>query len=325
MKEFNLIEHFFKANSGQRKDVIIGIGDDAAVTHIPQGQALVTTTDTLLSGVHFLPDASAHAVAQKAIAVNLSDLAAMGAEPAWLSLSLSVPHADELWLKDFSTGLQELVDYYSIQLIGGDTVQGPLAITITAQGFVPFEQAITRSGAKPGDLVYVTGTLGDAGLGLAIAKNQQEKVTDSAITAENRDFLLKRLNYPTPRLLTGTMLRRIANSCIDLSDGLISDIKHILTMSHCGATLNLDKLPLSTALSESVDEETAIKYALSAGDDYELLFTVSEEQKGNLETTLASANIQVTCIGQLNGSNGKLDLRKNDQAYTLNIQGYQHF
>ncbi|MDU0354822.1 thiamine-phosphate kinase [Paraglaciecola aquimarina] len=325
MKEFNLIEHFFKANSGQRKDVIIGIGDDAAVTHIPQGQALVTTTDTLLSGVHFLPDASPHAVAQKAIAVNLSDLAAMGAEPAWISLSLSAPSADEEWLKSFSSGLQELVDYYSIQLIGGDTVQGPLAVTITAQGFVPFEQAITRSGANPGDLVYVTGTIGDAGLGLAIAKNEQAQVSNKSMTEENKAFLLKRLNYPTPRLLTGTKLRRIASACIDLSDGLISDIKHILNMSQCGATINIDKLPLSSALFDSVDKERAVNYALSAGDDYELLFTVSEEQKGNLETTLASANIPVTCIGQLNGSVGKLELYDNGQPYKVDIQGYQHF
>lgn len=329
MKEFNLIEHFFKQKSAQRKDVIIGIGDDAAVTHIPQGQALVTTTDTLLSGVHFLPDANAHAIAQKAIAVNLSDLAAMGAEPAWISLSLSLPEFDESWLEDFSTGLREHIDYYSMQLIGGDTVQGPLAITITAQGFVPYEQAITRSGAKPGDLVYVTGTLGDAGLGLAIAKNEVEQISgikkERPLTQVNQEFLLKRFNYPTPRLLTGTHLRRIANSCIDLSDGLISDIQHILKASGCGAVLNVDKFPLSKALSESVDEHQAIQYALSAGDDYELLFTVGEEQKGHLETTLANANIQVTCIGHLNGSSGKLELRKDDQVFDVNIQGYQHF
>ncbi|MGJ8680867.1 thiamine-phosphate kinase [Paraglaciecola sp.] len=325
MKEFNLIDHFFKTKSGQRKDVIIGIGDDAAVTHIPQGQALVTTTDTLLSGVHFLPNASPHAIAQKAVAVNLSDLAAMGAEPAWISLSLSTPEVDEDWLTEFSRGLQDQIEYYSIQLIGGDTVQGPLAITITAQGFVPYDQAITRSGAKPGDLVYVTGTLGDAGLGLAIAKNEIEQATKESLTQINHDFLLKRLHYPTPRLLTGTQLRRIANACIDLSDGLISDIQHILNMSSCGATLNLENLPISPALANSVDQETAIKYALSAGDDYELLFTVSEEQKGNLETTLASANIQVTCIGYLNGNVGNLELKLKEQPYQADIKGYQHF
>lgn len=320
MKEFNVIEDFFKAKSIQRKDVIIGIGDDGAVTHIPKGQALVTTTDTLLSGVHFLADATPHSIAQKAVAVNLSDLAAMGAEPAWISLSLSVPTIDAEWLQAFSNGLQEHAEYYSVQLIGGDTVKGPLAITITAQGFVPFDQALTRSYAKPGDSVYVTGTLGDAGLGLEIA--QQKCVLDDPL---NADYLLNRLNYPTPRLLVGTSLRRIASACIDISDGLVSDIKHILKASQCGATIHVDKLPMSPALKDSVSSSQAIAYALSAGDDYELLFTVSEEQKGHLETTLASANVHATYIGQLNGAAGKLELRQDDKPFEFNTKGYQHF
>jgi len=320
MKEFNIIEYFFKAKSIQRKDVIVGIGDDGAVTHIPKGQALVTTTDTLISGVHFLADTSPHAIAQKAMAVNLSDLAAMGAEPAWISLSLSLPEVDEKWLEAFSDGLQQHAEYYSVQLIGGDTVKGPLAITITAQGFVPFEQALTRSNAKPGDSVYVTGTLGDAGLGLDIALKKCV-VKDQL----NQDFLLNRLNYPTPRLLVGTSLRRIASACIDISDGLVADIKHILNASKCGATIYVDKLPMSQSLKESVSSSQGIDYALSAGDDYELLFTVSEEQKGHLETTLASANVHATFIGQLNGSAGKLELRQGDKPYEYNAKGYQHF
>ena len=315
-----MIEAFFKAKSIQRKDVIIGIGDDGAVTHIPQGQALVTTTDTLLSGVHFLADTSPHAIAQKAIAVNLSDLAAMGAEPAWISLSLSLPEVDESWLEAFSNGLQEHAVYYSVQLIGGDMVKGPLAITITAQGFVPFDQALTRSNAKPGDSVYVTGTLGDAGLGLHIA--QQKCVLDDPL---NQDYLLNRLNYPTPRLLVGTSLRRIASACIDISDGMVSDIKHILNASQCGAIIHVDKLPMSKALKESVSSSQAIDYALSAGDDYELLFTVSEEQKGHLETTLASANVQATYIGQMSGCAGKLELRQADKPYEYSAKGYEHF
>ncbi|WP_297823416.1 thiamine-phosphate kinase [uncultured Paraglaciecola sp.] len=320
MKEFNVIEYFFKAKSVQRKDVIIGIGDDGAVTHIPQGQALVTTTDTLISGVHFLADTPAHAIAQKAMAVNLSDLAAMGAEPAWISLSLSMPTVDENWLQAFSNGLQEHAEYYSVQLIGGDTVKGPLAITITAQGFVPFNQALTRSQAKPGDSVYVTGTLGDAGLGLHIAQKKCVVTNQS-----NQEFLLNRLNYPTPRLLVGTSLRRIASACIDISDGFVADIKHILNASQCGATIHVDKLPLSQALKESVNYSDAVDYALSAGDDYELLFTVSEEQKGHLETTLANANVHATYIGQLNGSAGKLELRQADKPYEYSSKGYEHF
>ncbi|MEP0355792.1 MAG: thiamine-phosphate kinase [Paraglaciecola sp.] len=320
MKEFKVIEDFFKQQSYQRKDVIIGIGDDGAITHIPEGQALVTTTDTLLSGVHFLPSTNAHAIAQKAIAVNLSDLAAMGAEPAWISLSLSLPEIDQAWLEDFSRGIKEHAEYYSIQLIGGDTVHGPLAITITAQGFVPFDQALTRSQAKPGDFIYATGSLGDAGVGLQLA--QLKRKIDNPV---HHNFLVNRLDYPTPRLLVGASLRRIANSCIDLSDGLISDIQHILKASHCGAVIHVDKLPLSDAMVASVEPEEAIKFALSAGDDYELLFTVSEEQKGVLETILASTNIKATCIGQLTGMAEKLELRQNDQPYEFSNLGYQHF
>ena len=320
MKEFGVIEHFFKSKSFQRKDVVIGIGDDAAVTEVPPGQSLVTTTDTLISGVHFLPEVSAHSIAQKAIAVNLSDLAAMGAEPAWLSLSLSIPEVDESWLAEFSEGLREHAEYYSLQLIGGDTVQGPLSITITAQGFIPKKQALTRSNAKPGDLLYVTGTLGDAGLGLAILKGDKQLEN-----VEHRDYLINRLNYPVPRLLAGTSLRRTASACMDISDGLISDVQHILRASQCGAIIHVDKLPLSAALSESVSASEATAFALSAGDDYELLFTVSEEQRGVLETTLSNSGVRTTCIGQLNGQPEKLELRLNDEPFSYREKGYQHF
>ncbi|MFT4993400.1 MAG: thiamine-monophosphate kinase [Paraglaciecola sp.] len=320
MKEFSIIGNFFQARSYPRKDVLIGIGDDCAITQIPHGQALATTTDTLISGVHFLPDTPAHAVAQKAVAVNLSDLAAMGAEPAWLSLSLSLPAYDELWLEEFTRGLQEINEYYSIELIGGDTVQGPLVITITAQGFVPAEQALTRAKAKPGDFVYVTGSLGDAGLGLDVLLNKVT-VTEPA----HEEYLLQRLHYPTPRLLAGTSLRRIASSCIDISDGLISDLGHILKASACGACIHLEKLPLSPALSASVDRDTALRYALSAGDDYELLFTVGQEQKGNLDIALANVNLVASCIGQLNGNNGQIELRLENAPYPFEGKGFEHF
>lgn len=319
MKEFDIIDNYFLSRSFQRKDVQIGIGDDCAVTTVPEGQQLVTTTDTLLEGVHFPVATSGRAVAHKAVAVNLSDLASMGAEPAWISLSLSLPEVDKAWLNDFSTCLQELTEYYSVQLIGGDTVQGPLAVTITAQGFVPTGQALTRSRAKPGDWIYVTGTLGDAGLGLKLSQD------DAAIDNQYKSFLLDRFNFPTPRLLVGTTLRRIAHSCIDVSDGVLSDLKHILYASQCGATLQLEKLPLSEAMRESVSLEEAIEYALTAGDDYELLFTLSEEQKGNVEVALANCNVSATCIGQITGNAEKLELKLGDKQYVLSSEGYQHF
>ncbi|GAA0857853.1 thiamine-phosphate kinase [Aliiglaciecola litoralis] len=319
MKEFDIIERFFNQKCHQRKDVIHGIGDDCAITRVPEGLNLAITTDTLISGVHFPIDTPPEAIAHKALAVNLSDLAAMGAEPAWYSLSLSLPEVDENWLEAFSTSLFELSRYYSIQLIGGDTVQGPLSVTITAHGFVPNESPLTRSGAKPGDMIYVSGTLGDAGVGLDIQKGK-------LIASEHCvQYLINRLYYPSPRLLAGTALRRIASSCIDLSDGLIRDIQHVLKASECGARIQVDKLPLSVALKESVDVEDAYSYALGAGDDYELLFTVSEENKGTLDIALANANISATCIGHITGIKQKLELRFEDQPYQSLRSGFEHF
>ncbi|WP_394221070.1 thiamine-phosphate kinase [Alteromonas gracilis] len=319
MKEFDLIGRYFSNSGHKRKDVVIGIGDDCAVTTVPENQQLAVTTDTLVEGVHFLKDAPAKSVAYKTVAVNLSDLAAMGAEPAWISLSLSLPEVDEAWLDDFVTGLHELTQYYSVQLIGGDTVKGPMAMTITAQGFIPPGSELTRGGAKPGDWLYVTGTLGDAGAGLDIL---QEKLS---VSGEAKDVLVNRHYFPTPRVAVGTAIRRIATSCIDISDGLISDLGHILKASQCGANVHVERLPLSRALTSAVSQEQAIEYALSAGDDYELIFTVSEEQRGSLETSLASTNVKATCIGQLTGHNGTLSLLKNNEKYTpVTASGYEH-
>lgn len=319
MKEFDIIKNYFLSRSYQRKDVQLGIGDDCALTTVPEGQQLVTTTDTLAESVHFPKGTSGRAVAHKALSVNLSDLAAMGAEPAWISLSLSIPEYDETWLRDFSLCLQELTDYYSIQLIGGDTVQGPLSITITAQGFVPEGQALLRSKAKPGDWIYVTGTLGDAGLGLDLLQ------TEKAAEPVHRNYLINRLNFPSPRLMVGTTLRRLATSCIDLSDGLKSDLQHIMFASQTGAIVNVEQLPLSEAMLATVGKDEGIRYALTAGDDYELLFTVSEEQKGSLEVALANCNVSATCIGRVNGVQEKLELQYGDKPYQLPEMGFQHF
>lgn len=319
MKEFDLIGRYFNSGGHQRKDVVVGIGDDCAVTLVPENQQLAITTDTLIGGIHFLMDSPAKSVAYKAVAVNLSDLAAMGAEPAWISLSLSLPEVEECWLEDFAAGLYELTRFYSVQLIGGDTVRGPMSMTITAQGFVPPGSQLRRNEAKPGDWVYVTGSLGDAGAGLDILKGELEA------NGEAKDFLIKRHLYPTPRVAAGTALRRIANSCIDVSDGLLSDLLHILNASKCGATIHVDRLPLSRGMQDTVDTKKAIEYALSAGDDYELIFTVSEEQKGNLETSLSSTNVKATCIGQLSGHCGQIELKNNGEPYNLPAQfGFEH-
>lgn len=324
MNEFNLIQKYFADASFVRKDVLIGIGDDAAITQVPVNQNLATTTDTLVQGVHFLPNTSAQDIAHKAIAVNLSDLAAMGAEPSWISLSLSIPNVDEAWLRAFSEKVSELTQYFSVQLIGGDTVKGPLSITITAQGFVPEDSVLTRDGAKSGDWIFVTGTLGDAGAGLDIL---QKKLVIENVNA--RDYLVKRHLNPTPRVLAGTILRRLASACIDVSDGLLQDVMHIAKASGTGVILHLDKLPISEELGSNVsDLHQALDYATVSGDDYELLFTVSEEQRTSVQTALNSYSIPHTCIGQMTGAAGKLDLKLNDQPYQVDDTvplGFSHF
>lgn len=323
MKEFDLISNHFSKGGFQRKDVLIGIGDDAAVTRVPSGQCLVTTTDTMVEGVHFLAGTQPEAIAHKLVAVNLSDLSAMGAEPAWVSLSLSLPQIDPAWIKAFSEKLHSLSEYFSFQLIGGDTVQGPLSITLTAQGFIPEDNQITRAGAQAGDWIMVTGCLGDAGVGLDILKGLRH-----VDNLEQASYLKNRHWFPTPRVLAGTTMRRIASSCIDLSDGLVQDIQHITAASQVGVLIHLDKLPISEALGENVDNLLdAITYAATAGDDYELLFTVPEEQRVNIETALSSYDIPVTCIGQVTGAVGKVDLRIDEKPFkfSASAKGFEHF
>tara|TARA_B110000238_G_scaffold196757_1_gene238100 strand:+ start:933 stop:1907 length:975 start_codon:yes stop_codon:yes gene_type:complete len=318
MKEFNLIKQFFTEQVTKRKDVILSIGDDCALIAPTERQHIAITTDTLISGVHFPVDTPARAVGHKAIAVNLSDLAAIGAEPAWISLALTLPKFDHLWLSEFCAGLFELCEYYNIQLIGGDTTQGPLSITVTAQGLVPLDKSILRSGAKSGDWLFVTGELGDAALAL---QDIQGKV---AIAPDFKEQVHSKLNYPKPRVLAGQSLREYASSAIDLSDGLISDLGHICQASGVGANIVLDALPLSEVLKDTIGIDKAIELALAGGDDYELLFTVSEDKKVGMETALANAGTPVRCIGQINAS-GKITTTMDCKVVSINVQGFEHF
>jgi thiamine-monophosphate kinase len=318
MKEFNLIKRFFTEQVVSRKDVILGIGDDCALILPTERQHIAITTDTLVSGVHFPENTHPRAIGHKAIAVNLSDLAAMGAEPTWVSLALTLPEFNEQWLTDFCAGVFELCEYYNIQLIGGDTTQGPLSITITAQGLTPYDKHLSRSGAKAGDWIFVTGELGDAALAL---KHIKGEVTIESVFTEQ---ILTKLDYPKPRVLAGQTLREYASSAIDLSDGLISDLTHICNASGVGANLVLDALPLSTILKETLPEEEAITLALSGGDDYELLFTVSEDNKVGMETALSHSGMPITCIGQLNPS-GKITTTMNNKPISISAKGFEHF
>jgi thiamine-monophosphate kinase len=312
MNEFDIIRQIFAQKLITRTDVALGIGDDAAIVTPPANHQLVITTDTSISGVHFPENTSANDIGYKSLAVNLSDLAAMGATPAWLTLALTIPEADSTWLNDFAKGFFELSAQHQAHLIGGDLTHGALSITIQAIGFIPTGQAIKRGDAKPGDLIYVTHTIGDAALGLGLLQKK------FSVPTTHQDFILSKLNRPTPRIEIGTQLRGIAHAAIDISDGLAADLKHILTSSHVGARLDVDRIPFSEALRNAVDREQAIALALSGGDDYELCFTIPAHKKD-----LVPANC--TCIGEITDSN-KLDLRHSDNSkYHLLIDGYQHF
>jgi thiamine-monophosphate kinase len=239
LTEFNLIERYFtRPAAAPDPDVILGIGDDAALVRVPTGMELAVATDTLVEGVHFPPQTAPETIGHKALAVNLSDMAAMGAEPRWATLALTLPQADEDWLTAFSSGFLALAAAEGVQLIGGDTTRGPLSITVQILGLLPSGSALRRSGACAGDLVYVTGTLGDAGLALRMLQHAHGSAAVAAPLAQ-------RLNQPQPRTQEGLALRGIASAAIDISDGLCADLGHILAASGVGAHINLAALPLS--------------------------------------------------------------------------------
>jgi thiamine-monophosphate kinase len=320
MTEFQLIEHYFAKRRQSRQDVLLGIGDDAALLQIPANQILAASSDTLIAGIHFPENTKPQDIAYKSLAVNLSDLAAMGAQPAWIMLALTLPEIKEDWLDLFYQGFFELMDEYHLALVGGDTTKGELSITLQAMGFVPENQALKRSAAKPGDGIYVTGTLGDAGLALRILQNQ---ITLNNISEKN--FLFSRLNRPSPRINIGIALRNISHCAIDISDGLGADLNHILEASGVGARVCVDDLPVSSALTATVAKEEAIDLALNAGDDYELCFTVSPSQEKHLSSIIEKEGCAITRIGVIEKGRG-LNLHYRDgNPYQGRVQGYQHF
>lgn len=304
MAEFSIIDSYF--NRRNLNSVDLGVGDDSAVLTPPPQQQLVICTDTSVAGRHFPLETDPHAIGWKSVAVNLSDIAAMGATPHSILLALSLPQIDHAWLKAFSQGLYDCCDQFGVSLIGGDTTQSPhLTISITALGWVDSGQAIPRSGAQPGDLICVSGTVGDA----AFALNHPGHP------------LQQRLDYPSPRCQLGAALKGLAHSMIDVSDGLAQDLGHILQASQVGATLALDKLPLSPALHALRDEQKW-QYALAGGDDYELCFTISPQ---NYEKLLQKQiDVSISIIGTVHSSLG-LTFEKNGIDHLLQFNGYQHF
>jgi thiamine-monophosphate kinase len=318
LDEFGIIRRHFYRDAPVRDDVVAGIGDDAAVLQAPAGQELVLCTDTLVAGRHFPGSTAPDAIGHKALAVNLSDLAAMGAEPAWVTLALTLPDYDEAWMDAFMQGFFRLADRCQVALVGGDTTRGPLSVTVQATGFVPSGQALMRHGAQPGDHVYVTGTLGDAGL--ALLRGEQAA-----------GDLRQRLDYPEPRLQAGLALRGLATAAIDVSDGMLADLGHLLERDRLGASIETDLLPRSVAFENAIRqagadaESLANDLPLSAGDDYELCFTAQAADEAAVMATFASLDCGCTRIGIVEQQPGIRCLRANSIAYLPAFTGYNHF
>ncbi len=311
MREFSLIEKYFSGQAQHRKKdyTVLGIGDDAAVINVPTGQQLVVTMDTLIEGVHFPQQTCPQDIAYKSLAVNVSDLVAMAATPAYFLLSLSMPNANEAFLREFSAGLFEAADEFNISLVGGDTCKGPLSISIQATGFVDENKFVTRSGASIGDKILLSGRLGAAALGLA---SLQKRITLSDIQATH---CMSCLNRPVPRVDLINLLGQFASSAIDLSDGLVGDLGHILKSSKVGAVIDKQKLPAYEGYSD---------YALTGGDDYQILLTVAEKNLNKLVSSAEQSNHQFFVIGEI-VEQGYMMLDQNQPVDLSTYKGFDHF
>lgn len=314
--EFDLIERYFASLTPLGEGVIQGPGDDCARVRVPPDTELAVSVDTLVEGVHFPEDTDAADIGWKSLACGLSDLAAMAAEPAWCTLALTVPAADEAWIARFADGFGAIAHEYGIGLIGGDVTRGPLAVSVQVAGHIPVGQALTRGGAAAGDGVYVSGSPGEAAAGLA-------GLQAGHATAD--DALVQRLNRPTPRVALGRRLAGVASACIDVSDGLAADLGHILAASGVGATLDLDALPASAALRAAAGGAEQLQdWILHGGDDYELCFCVPAVRESALprdETTLGP----ITRIGTLEAAAGLRGTHAGAEPVTLASAGYRHF
>ena len=321
MDEFSLIQQYFSDTQSKTTEdgVILGIGDDAAILKPAEGEELLFTTDTLISGVHFPEHTAAVAIGHKALAVNLSDIAAMAGQAKWFTLALSLPEPDSSWLKGFSEGLFALANKFGVSLVGGDTTRGPLSITLSVIGTIPENTAVRRSTARAGDVIVITGQLGMAALGLADINNE------ITLTEKEQTYCRNKLNYPQPRLPEGNFLRDYATSMIDLSDGLAADLGHILKASDCGAIIDSESLKDCLPALSDLPEKHVIDAALHGGDDYELLFTVSANKLLQLEQSWQQSFSPLTQIGEITKDDGLILKQGNGKHVKIAVAGYNHF
>lgn len=315
MSEFDLIQrHFTRAT----RHTNLSVGDDAALISVANGMELAISADMLIAGTHFFHDAAPYDIGWKALAVNISDMAAMGAQAKWATLAIALPEANHHWLTEFSKGFFACADQFNVDLIGGDTTRGPLAISVQIMGEVPINQALKRSGAKSNDDIWVSGQLGSAALGLAHLQDKAkipQKILLSCLNA---------LNMPMPRSTLGLGLRGIATGCIDISDGLLADLGHILKASGCGAILNLEEIPCVEYLKTHLHDKSMQKLVLTGGDDYELCFTAPESKLEQINALGKQLNLPITRIGKIHTDIGLQVNYKGDSIQFLK-QGFDHF
>lgn len=311
--EFDIIARYF-SRPRAHADVLLGVGDDAAVLRCPEDRRLVVAMDTIVEGVHFPEGSNADDIGYRALAVNLSDLAAMGAQPSWMTLSLSLPEANAAWLEGFASGLFELADRHDVALVGGDTVRGPRVISVQIGGWVEPDGWLTRSGAKPGDLIFVSGTPGEASAGLSLIQ-QHRTEGDSA------RHLIRRFLRPEPRIELGRALRRLASAAMDVSDGLLVDLEKLCAASGCGAEVNVNALPRSAHMLQLLPAAECIERALAGGDDYEIIFTVPPERAQDVH---AIGSVQCTQIGAMR-EGSSVQCTRDGAPFAVRRRGYDHF
>ena len=314
--EFDIIARYFTRPSNDR-DVVLGVGDDAAV--LACDGLLAVTVDTLVPGVHFPDGTAPHVLGFRLMAVNLSDLAAMGARPRWCTLALTLPSVDESWLEGFSRGLFELAERFDVSLVGGNLSRGPLTLTLQLMGNAERAHLLTRGGGHVGDDIYVTGTLGDSAAGIALIKERTAAPHGSAAAA-----LKERYYRPAPRVGAGLALGPLATAAIDISDGLLADLGHICKASGCGATIDVERVPLSAELLSLFPPQEALAHALGGGDDYELCFTAPPSRAEEIETVLEAADTPVRRVGQLVAGQTVV-CRRDGEPFTPPVRGYRHF
>jgi thiamine-monophosphate kinase len=314
--EFDLIARHFTRPAA---NAVLGVGDDAALIDVTNGMDLAVSTDTMVSGTHFFPDVDPEALGHKSLAVNLSDMAAMGAMPYWAMLALTLPGVDHAWLAAFSKGFFDLASEFNVSLIGGDTTRGPLTLTVTIMGEVPMGSALRRSGAKAGNDVWVSGNLGDAAL--AVAHRHGKLVLGEGDYHE----AVMRLYEPTPRVALGQALRGLATSAIDISDGLIADLGHICRLSGVGATVDLASIPVSAIGAKHFTSDAGLTAIVAGGDDYELCFTAPANARESITDLTNVLGIPLTRIGQVKRGKGVSLLGADGKPMRIDGRGFDHF